>query len=67
MSHEQMLMCDKVTPQHERRLSPLFRNPSRQFDISDKLVYTFHVSMKSMNKEMLEDVHAKGKAHIWNC
>lgn len=24
-----MLMCHKVTPQYERRLSPLFRNPSR--------------------------------------
>ncbi len=22
----EMLMCDKVTPQYERRLSPLFRN-----------------------------------------
>ena len=43
-----MIMSHIVTPQYERRVSLLFRNPSRRFDISKEVEYTNHANMKNM-------------------
>ena len=43
-----MIMSHIVTPQYERLVSLLFRNPSRRFDISKEVEYTNHANMKNM-------------------